>query len=71
MRNKSVRSFNKTCITKAKKLIDAKELDEAREAVTQAISALDKAVKKGVIYRNNASRRKSRLMKKLNEAIKG
>lgn len=70
MRNKSVRSSTKTCITKAKKLIDAEEMDAAREATTEAVSALDKAVKKGVICRNNASRHKSRLMKKLNEATK-
>jgi len=71
MRNKSVRSFTKTCITKAEGLIAIKELDQAGEAVTQAISALDKAAKKGVIHPNNAARRKSRLMKKLNQATKG
>ena len=36
--------------------------------VVAAIRALDKAVNKGVIHRNNAARRKSRLMKKLNRA---
>jgi len=38
---------------------------ESKEAVTQAISALDKAVEKGVLHKNNAARRKSRLMKAL------
>ncbi|HJX70198.1 MAG TPA: 30S ribosomal protein S20 [Dehalococcoidia bacterium] len=71
MRNKSVRSFTKTCITKVEGLIATKELDQAKEATTQAISALDKAAKKGVIHPNNAARRKSRLMKKLNQATKG
>lgn len=71
MRNKSVRSFTKTCLTKAEGFIATKELDAAREAVTQTISALDKAAKKGVIHPNNAARRKSRLMKKLNQATKG
>jgi hypothetical protein len=33
-----------------------------------AISALDRAVSKGVLHRNNAARRKSRLMKRLNAA---
>jgi hypothetical protein len=33
-----------------------------------AISALDKAAEKGVIHPKNAARRKSRLLKKLNEA---
>jgi small subunit ribosomal protein S20 len=36
--------------------------------VAVAITSLDKAAEKGVIHPNNAARRKSRLMKKLNEA---
>ena len=68
LRNKSLRSLCKTNITKAEKLIFSGELEAAREAVAAAISVLDKAAEKGVIYPNNAARRKSRLMKKLNEA---
>ena len=70
MRNKSVRSAVKTHITKAERLITAKELDSAKEAVVQASSALDRAAQKGVIHPNNAARHKLRLMKKLNQAIK-
>ena len=40
----------------------------AQEAVVAAISSLDKAAEKKIIHPNNAARRKSRLMKKLNEA---
>ena len=68
-RNKSIRSSVKTTITKARKLILQKDLDAAQEAVKQAAVALDKAVQKGVLHPNNAARRKSRLMKQLNEAI--
>ena len=67
LRNKSVRSATKTQMTRAEKLISSNELEPAREAVTNAISALDKAAKKGVIHPNTAARRKSRLMKKLNQ----
>ena len=67
IRNKSVRSYTRTCIVKAEGLIADKELDAAKGAVTQAVSALDKAAKKGVIHSNNAARHKSRLMKKLNQ----
>jgi len=66
-RNKSVRSKVKTSITKAEKLIFSGELETAREAVVAAIITLDKAAEKGVIHANNAARRKSRLMKKLNQ----
>jgi small subunit ribosomal protein S20 len=66
--NKSIRSQCKTNITKAEQLIFSGKLEAAGKAVTVAISALDKAAEKGVIHPNNAARRKSRLMKKLNEA---
>ena len=68
LRNKSIRSHCKTNITKAEKLIFSGELKAAQEAVVAAISSLDKAAEKGVIHPNNAARRKSRLLKKLNEA---
>jgi len=68
LRNKSVHSLCKTNITKAERLIFSGELELAREAVVAAISSLDKAAEKGIIHPNNAARRKSRLMKKLNEA---
>jgi small subunit ribosomal protein S20 len=68
LRNKSVRSLCKTDITKAESLIFSGELEAAKQAVAEAIISLDKAAEKGVIHPNNAARRKSRLMKKLNEA---
>jgi small subunit ribosomal protein S20 len=68
LRNRSVRSRAKTNITKAERLIFSGELEVAREAVVAAISSLDKAAEKGIIHPNNAARRKSRLMKKLNQA---
>jgi small subunit ribosomal protein S20 len=68
LRNKSITSLCKTNITKAERLIFSGELEPAREAVAVAVASLDKAAEKGVIHPNNAARRKSRLMKKLNEA---
>ena len=68
LRNKSIQSRCKTNITKAERLIFSGELELAQEAAVAAISSLDKAAEKGVVHPNNAARRKSRLMKKLNEA---
>ena len=68
LKNKSVRSLCKTNVTKAEKLIFAGEIEVGQKAVTTAISALDKAAEKGIIHANNAARRKSRLVKKLDEA---
>ncbi len=69
LKNKSIRSQCKTNITKAEGFIFSGELELARKAVVAAIGSLDKAAEKGIIHANNAARRKSRLMKKLNEAI--
>ena len=69
MRNKPVSTLCKTNITKAEKLIFSGELESAKTAVAAAIKSLDKAAEKGIIHPNNAARRKSRLMKKLNEAL--
>jgi small subunit ribosomal protein S20 len=68
-RNKPINSSVKTAITKARKLILQKDFDAAQEAVKDASVALDRAAQKGVIHRNNAARRKSRLVKQLNDAL--
>ncbi len=68
LRNKAARSLAKTNISKAEKLIFSGELESAEQAVVDAISALDKAAEKGIIHANNAARRKSRLLRKLNAA---
>ncbi|HTI14419.1 MAG TPA: 30S ribosomal protein S20 [Dictyobacter sp.] len=68
--NRSTKSIVKTNVTKARlALADANTSTElTTDAVRAAISELDKAAKKGVIHKNNAARRKSRLMKQLNAA---
>lgn len=66
LRNRSVRSAVKTYINKARvEIAEDPAADDTQEAIMRAIKALDKAAQKGVIHRNNAARRKSRLMKRL------
>ncbi len=67
IRNVMYRSRAKTMVKKAEDLIFDGEPNEA--ALRDAISTLDKAAVKGILHKNNAARRKSRLMKKYNEAI--
>ncbi len=67
-RNMPIRSELKTLVKKARTDIDAKQLGDAKSDVLSAVSALDKAANKGIIHRNQAARRKSRLMKKLAKA---
>ena len=62
-RNRMYRSRVKTMIKKAEQLIFSGQASD--EAVREACSTLDKAASKGIIHRNNAARRKSRLAAKL------
>jgi small subunit ribosomal protein S20 len=64
-RNKAVRSELKT---RVKNAVAAAGTDGADAAARTAQKRLDKAVTKGVIHKNTAARRKSRLTKKLNAA---
>ena len=64
-RNKAYRSALRTAIKKADTAIDTKAAD-ANEAVKTAIVKIDQAAVKGLIHKNNAARKKSALVKKLN-----
>ena len=60
-RNKSIRSKVKTAIRKVDAAIAANDSAAAKVALTNAISELDKAQRKGVYHKNTASRKISRL----------
>jgi small subunit ribosomal protein S20 len=64
VRNRTFRGAARTAVNQARTAL-AGNVPETKEAVMQAISVLDKAAAMGVIHANNASRRKSRLMKQL------
>jgi small subunit ribosomal protein S20 len=68
LRNQAIRSKARSAVKKARLLIEARQMDQAAEAVRVATSALDKAAQKGVIHKNNAARRKSRLSQRLSQA---
>lgn len=69
LRNNMVKSTVRTYVTKARNAITTgPEAETTEAAIREAISALDKAVTKGVLHRNNAARRKSRLMARLHTA---
>jgi ribosomal protein S20 len=67
LRNRAVRSEVKTKVVKARRTLAGGPVAESeRFAIAlQAIQALDRAASKGVLHRNNAGRRKSRLAKQL------
>ena len=65
LRNRVYRGSARSFIKKARVAIENGDKEAAEMAVRDAVSALDKAAQKGVLHKNNASRRKSRLMKRL------
>jgi small subunit ribosomal protein S20 len=50
----------------ARAAIEGGQADQARETLLRTIQILDKAVTKGVIHKNTAARKKSRLTRQLN-----
>ena len=70
LRNISHKSKIKTTIKKYNLALSEKNKDEAIKYLKDSASILDKAVSKGILPKGNASRRKSRLAKKLNILLK-
>lgn len=64
--NFAVKSSVKTAARKVADTVTAGKADEAKALLTKASSVIDKAVAKGVIHKNAAARKKSRLAKKIN-----
>ncbi len=64
--NLRVISELKTTARKLVAAISSKKKDEAQTASRSYFSKLDKAVKKGIVHKNKASRRKSRISLKIN-----
>ncbi|KPH75858.1 30S ribosomal protein S20 [Oceanobacillus caeni] len=64
--NQSQKSEMRTAIKNVEKLVEAKDIDAAKTALTATVKQIDKAVQKGIIHKNNGNRQKSRLVKKVN-----
>ncbi len=67
MRNKMIKSRTKTAIKKLITAVESGDKNEAKIALINAISTIDKATSKGIYHKNNASRKKSRLTKLVNK----
>jgi small subunit ribosomal protein S20 len=65
-RNKAIKSKVKTMIKKVEAAILAEDKELAKANLNIAISEIDKACSKGVIHKNTAARKVSRLTKKVN-----
>lgn len=69
MRNNMVKSSYKTAIKKFEQAIDAGNVEKAKTLFSEATKKIDQACTKGVIVKNNAARKKSKLAKKLNAVV--
>lgn len=67
LHNKMIKSNLKTVVKKADAAIAANAADKD-VAVKVAVSAIDKAQRKGVLHKNTASRKVSRMAKRANKA---
>ena len=66
VRNAAVRSTVRTSVKSTRTAIEGGQADQARESLLRTIQVLDKAATKGVIHKNTAARKKSRLTRQLN-----
>ena len=71
LRNRAAKSAIKTAIKKVRTAIDKGKAEEAKALLGAAVRLLDRAVTKGVLHRNNASRRISRLTVAVNSITQG
>lgn len=67
MRNKAVKSKLKTIIKKFEATVEAGDKAAAQEALKVCTSEISKAAKKGVMHKNTASRKISRLSAAVNK----
>jgi small subunit ribosomal protein S20 len=58
----------KTAIRRYEAALKSGGADEAKQALIKAVRMIDKIASKGVIHKNTASRKKSRLYRQLNKA---
>ena len=65
LRNQSVKSELKTLVRKTREAVEAGDRELAIESLKTASRKLDKAVSKGVIHKNQAANRKSKLAKRV------
>ncbi len=64
-RNRSAKTETRTIVGRAYRSLAAGDAEAAQPQVTAAVKILDRAVRKGILHKNNAARRKSRMMARL------
>ncbi|MCW5934240.1 MAG: 30S ribosomal protein S20 [Fimbriimonadia bacterium] len=69
LRNTATKSTIKTFTRRSKEAATRGQAEDANAMLKRAVSVIDKAVKRGILHRNTAARKKSRLMIALNKRL--
>lgn len=68
-RNRDVKSSMRTAVKKLLEAVETRDVEKARQELKKVVPSIDKAASKGVIHRNTASRKISRLTRKVDSLI--
>ena len=68
LRNRRSKSILKTSIRRFEESLQGDDMEEAKNKLNHALRQIDKAAKKGIIHKNNAARKKSRLSRIFNQS---
>ncbi|NLT94538.1 MAG: 30S ribosomal protein S20 [Clostridia bacterium] len=67
LRNRAVKSTVKTAIKRFEEAVNNNKVEDAKILLRKAIKVIDKAASKGILHKNNAANKKSRLAKLYNK----
>ena len=67
LRNKNYRTRSKNVIKELRTAIADNSVDQAEEGLKKAVSVIQRSVSRGVIHKNNAARKISRLTRQINQ----
>lgn len=65
-KNSAVKSSIRKAVRKLNEAVEAGQTEEAKNLLTNVVSGFDKAVAKGIVHKNTAARKKSRMAQKVN-----
>ena len=69
LRNNMIKSGYKSAVRKFEEAVEAGNIEDAKTLFVEATKKIDQACTKGVLVKNTAARKKSRLAKKLNAVV--
>ncbi len=69
LRNKSTKNMIKTLFKNIDAAVTGKKIDDAKAVLITATSVIDKAAQNGILHKNTAARRVSRLTKLVNSQV--